>query len=144
MNRLNLKNAVARSQSGVRQNSYQITDSIKLSYNDHWTLFEYLRKRLDLGLAMRNIYIDTFRYIDREYYTYLRRDAEDNRRQKDNVRGIGVKPVDEKLSLMFAQIDEAVTFLLTVLAPDEAIYSAIAKKDHQAAAKVDQADARKV
>ena len=135
MNRLNLKNAVARSQSGVRQNSYQITDSIKLSYNDHWALFEYLRKRLDLGLAMRNIYIDTFRYIDREYYTYLRRDAEDNRRQKDNVRGIGVKPVDEKLSLMFAQIDEAVTFLLTVLAPDEAIYSAIAKKDHQAAAK---------
>lgn len=108
---------------------------ITLTQTQHDKLVRHLVLRLDTAALMRDRYIDVFRYIDNEYHAWLRRDADDDKRQRDNVRGIGIKPVDEKLSLIFSQVDEAQTYLLSVLAPDEAMYTATAKKDEQAVAK---------
>lgn len=109
-------------------------DGLRITFSQHDKLLRHLTSRLDLAATQRSQYLDIFRYIDQEYYCYLRRTHEDERRRRDNKRGRGVKPVDEKLSLIFAQIDEAVTYLLSVLAPDEAIYSAIAPREKQAIA----------
>jgi len=107
----------------------------RLTVTDHDKLLRHINGRLELSKRVRDTYISTFRYIDKEYHTWLLRDADDEKRQRDNRRGRGVKPVDEKLSMLFAQIDEAQTYLLSVLAPDEAIYNAIARKEDMAVAK---------
>jgi hypothetical protein len=115
----------------VSGKSIQVDVGTKITPTDHQRLIAHIQTRLDESTKMRNQYLDTFKRIDREYYSWLRRDQDDRKRQRDNDRGFGVKPVDEKLSMMFAQLDEALTYLLTVLAPDEAIYSAIAPREQQ-------------
>lgn len=119
----------------VNNGRVQIASDIRITEKQHEELLKYLTERLGLAKEMRSQYIDVFRHIDREYYGYLRRDHEDKKRSRDNELGKGVKPTDEKLSLIFSQLDEAQTYLLTVLAPDEAIYSAVAPVAQQDVAK---------
>jgi len=109
----------------------QLSSDLKIKGEDYNKLLTWLTGRLELARTRRDQYIDLFRVIDREYYGYLRRDQDDAKRNRDNALGIGLKPTDEKLSLIFSQLDEAVTYLLTVLAPDEAIYTAQAPAEQQ-------------
>ena len=97
----------------------------------HDALVQYVNDRCTYSKILRDSYLELYRYIDREFNAYLLKSAEDKQREKDNLRARAVKPTDEKLSMLFAQIDEALTYMLGVLAPDEAIYSAIAPKDQQ-------------
>ena len=108
-----------------------LSSDLTISGKNYRKLLGWLTGRLKLAGERRDQYIDLFRVIDREYYGYLLRDQDDAKRNRDNALGKGLKPTDEKLSLIFAQLDEAVTFLLTVLAPDEAIYTAQAPADQQ-------------
>lgn len=110
---------------------WQVNKDITLSNENYHALLKHCTSRLDLAKLQRGRYIEIFKNIDREYYGWLKRDADDRKRQRDNQRGIGVKPVDQKLSMLFSQIDEAATYLLSVLAPDEAMYTAMAAKQHQ-------------
>ena len=105
--------------------------SVKVKRADYNRLLLYLFGRMDLGKHSRDNQLELYENIDREYYGYLLRDQDDQKRDKDNKLAKGLKPVDEKLSMIFAQLDECVTYLLTVLAPDEAIYTAQAPKKHQ-------------
>lgn len=116
---------------GGRNKRWQVGPEITLAADHYNNLLKHCTARLDLAKLQRARYIEIFKNLDREYYGWLKRDADDRKRQRDNQRGIGVKPVDQKLSMLFSQIDEAATYLLSVLAPDEAIYSAMAAKDHQ-------------
>lgn len=126
-----LKNFGKVGRSARQLGTIQVGENLSISRASHDLLLRHVNDRLEVAKIMRSRSLDTYRYIDREYYGYILRDADDAKRAKDNIRGIGVKPTDEKLSMMFAQLDEAQTYLLTVLAPDEAIYSAIAPKDQQ-------------
>ena len=109
----------------------KLSDDIAIKGRDYFKLLRYLTGRLDMAAQRRNQFIELYKDIDREYYGYLRRDQDDKKRDRDNKRGIGIKPVDEKLSMIFAQLDEATTYLLNVLAPDEAIYTAQAPAEQQ-------------
>jgi len=109
----------------------QVNSELQIDKKNADALIRHAVARLQLSTQMRDRLLETYRYIDREYYGWLLRDADDEKRKQENIRGTGVKPTDEKLSMMFAQLDEAVTYLLSVLAPDEAIYAAVAPKEQQ-------------
>lgn len=108
-----------------------IAEDIKIPGRQYDKLLQHIVERLELSHQLRSSYLDLFRYIDREYNAYLLLDAEDKKREKDNVRAKGLKPTDVKLSMIFSQLDEALTYFLMLLAPDEAIYSAIAPREQQ-------------
>lgn len=130
--KLNLQKAAnVKTTATQRKAKIQVGSDIKLTQEQHDKLLAHCVDRLELSKNIRDNYIELFEFIDKEYNSYLLRDAEDKQREKDNLQGKGVKPTDEKLSMLFSQIDEALTYLLTLLAPDEAIYSAIAPKDQQ-------------
>lgn len=113
----------------------QIGNNVTINGSQYTKLLDYLVGRIDFSKDARCKYLPVFKYIDREYMGYLKRDDDDQKRAIDNINATGLKPTDEKLSLIFSQMDEAITFLLTVLAPDDAMYSAIAPSDKQPAAK---------
>lgn len=130
---INLNAQIKKNQH--RGRTWMVGKDIKLSNDQYYALLKHCTSRLDIGKLSRERYIEIFKNIDREYYSWLKHDADDQKRKRDNARGIGVKPVDQKLSLLFSQIDEAATYLLSVLAPDEALYSATAPKNKQGVAK---------
>lgn len=114
--------------------SVRVNETTRVSRAQYEALQKFLRDRLEISSSLRDSQVDVYEYIDREFYAFLLRDAEDQKRLRDATAGVSVKPVDEKLSLIFAQIDEAATYLLSVLAPDSGIYSAIAPREQQAVA----------
>ena len=120
-----------RSRKGVQLNK----EGLKLTQEEHDKLLTYLRSLLDMGSAVRNVQIQKYEKIDREVYGYLILDEDDEKRERDNQKGFGVKPVDVKLPLTLVRLEEAVTYMLLVLAPDEGIYNAIAPVEQQKAAK---------
>ena len=110
-------------------------DGLKITWEQHDMLRVYLTSLLDMGKAVRDAQIQKYEKIDREVYGYLILDEDDKKRERDNQRGFGVKPVDVKLPLTLVRLEEAVTYMLLVLAPDDGIYNAIAPVKQQKAAK---------
>ncbi len=98
-------------------------------------LLKHIEKRMEMASGLRSNEIDKYSFIDRELNGWIRRDAEDAKRALDNRKGLGLKPTDAKLPLVWAQLDEAVTYLITVLAPDESMYTAQAPAEFQDTAK---------
>lgn len=113
----------------------EVNENIKITQLQYTNLLAHIADRMALAKLMRDRNVDTFKYIDREYYSWLRLSAADRKRALDNAQGIGVKPTDVKLSMLFSQIDEAQTFILGVLAPEEAIYNVVAPKEKKDVAK---------
>lgn len=138
------QDSISRSRSSNRSNyasnsprraTVQLSETVRITLPQHSELLTYLHERLLVGKSLRDQYIETFRFIDREYHAWLLKDKEDNARAKKNALGQGVRAVDIKLSMIFAQLDEAVTYLATLLAPEEAIYQAQAAANKQDVAK---------
>lgn len=113
----------------------KLSQSVTISARAYEKLVQHVTDRLRLGAQVRDANYDMYKYIDQEFYSYLKRNQEDQKRIRQAIQGDAVKPVDEKLSMIFAQIDEAVTYLLSVLAPDGAMYTAIAPREKQDVAK---------
>lgn len=113
----------------------QIGKDVVVNRKNHDKLVEHIIDRMDWAKQIRDSLADKFEIIDRELAGHIVLDAEDEKRDRDNKRGFGPKPVDVNLPLTAVQLDEAVTVLLTVLAPDEGIYSATAPMEKQAIAK---------
>jgi hypothetical protein len=118
-----------------RQTKLRVAQNIEITQQQHDDLLKHMTDRMDGSLPLRDQEVDKYEFIDRDLYGYLIHDFEDQQREKDNRLGHGLKPTDVKLPLVFAQLDEALTFLLTVLAPDESMYNAVAPKEHQDVAK---------
>jgi len=114
---------------------FQITPTITISELQHGHLLNHLMSRVELGHEAMKTSRDKFEWIDKELAGYLRRDADDSKRERDNKAGKGVKPTDAVIGLIVSQLDEALTFLSTVLSPEEGIYTATAPKDKQKTAK---------
>ena len=110
-------------------------EGLKVTEEEHDMLKVYLLSLLDMGKQVRDTQIRKYEKVDREVYGYLILDEDDQKRERDNQKGYGVKPTDVKLPLTLVRLEEAVTYMLLVLAPDEGIYNAIAPEKQQKAAK---------
>jgi len=117
--------------TGKPKQKVQLNPELSISLENHNKLLSHCTQRLDIGKEYMNPQIDKFEWIDREIAGYLIPDADDAKRESDNKKGFGPKPTDTTVGFIVSQIDEAITFLLSVLAPDEGIYSAIAPKEKQ-------------
>lgn len=115
--------------------NWSINADQTMSKTEHDDLLKYLQRRLEFGNTGRDAVIGAYEEIDKEVAGFLLLDEEDKQRQKDNKAGNGIKPVDIKLPLIAAQLDEAVTYLMQVLAPEEGMYQAIAPAEQQEVAK---------
>ena len=132
---LNLQNTQTRPRK-QRNDSQRVKLSadISITPKQHEDLLQYCRARLAFADDFRDRYVDLFREIDKEVAGWRRLDKDDLKRQRDNRAGKGPTPIKVNLQLTATQLDEAVTFLMSVMSPDDAMYTAIANKDQQAVA----------
>lgn len=119
----------------TQQKQIRIASDITISEKQHVALVKHIGDRLLFGDELRKTQVDRYELIDKEIAGFIRLDAEDLEREKDNVLGKGPNVTDVVLPLTISQLDEAVTFLLSVIAPDDGMYSAIAVKEKQKIAK---------
>jgi len=117
-----------------RKTTYQVDKSIKITAKQHDSLVDLLKEKLMDQKDYHESRNERFEKIDKQVYGYLVLDDDDTKRQIDNEKGYGIKPVDVSLPLTVVQLDEAVTYFMEVLAADSGLYGAIAPKDKQAVA----------
>lgn len=103
----------------------QIGENIRVTSEQHGRLLQYIKDRLEFTKFARNEFVDRIKFIDRQVSGHIILDEDDKRRERDNDLGKSITPVDFNLQLTASQIDEAVTYLMSVLAPDEGMYGAI-------------------
>jgi len=113
----------------------QLAETMFISENEHEHLLQYIKKRLNFAKPFRDALADRFEVIDREMAGFIRLDTDDIRRERDNRLGKGPKVVDSVLPLIVVQLDEAITYLMSLIAPDDGMYSAIAIAEKQDVAK---------
>lgn len=116
------------------KSKFKVDVNKTITAKQHEELVEHLVAKLKFSKQMRDSQADKFETIDRKIYGYLVLDADDEKRERDNQKGYGVKPTDTVLPLTQVQIDDAITFLIEVLGYDNDLYGAIAPKDKQAIA----------
>jgi len=125
----------AKGKTSVQPKQIRIASDITISEKQHGALVKHIGDRLLFGDELRKTQVDRYELIDKEIAGFIRLDTEDLIREKDNVLGKGPNVTDVVLPLTISQLDEAVTFLLSVIAPDDGMYSAIAVKEKQKVAK---------
>lgn len=112
----------------------QLGEAITITREQHRDLVEYISDRLHFGNEGRTELVDRFREIDKALAGYLVPSREDRERMKDNRTRGDLKPTDTILQLAMVQLDEELTYLMSVFCPDGTFYSAVAEKDKQAIA----------
>lgn len=106
-------------------------NGIKLTVKQHDELVKHIKARLESCQDFRAHLISKMSWIDQELAGYLQLSSEDRKRQRDNINRKGVKPTDFVLQFAEAQIDECLTYMMEVMAPDGSLYKALAAKDKQ-------------
>lgn len=101
----------------------------------HHRLLSHINDRLDEAKVKRASRVNRFAIIDRAIAGFLVLDREDEKRRKENEEGKAPKPTKTRLHILQAQLDESVTFLLNVFAPEEGMFSAVADKETQSTAQ---------
>lgn len=124
-----------RFRSPTATKAVRISTDFEMDSKNHSALVEYIRYLFGTAKSVRDTNVTRFTHIDREMAGFLLLDEDDRKRQRDVKQGRGIKIFDTSLPLTVTQIDEAITFLMTVIASEEGLYSAIARKDQQAVAK---------
>ena len=109
--------------------------AISISREQHEKLRSHIQKRLTTGKRLMDTLVERYEEIDREVGGYIKLDEDDKKRDRDNKQGKGPFPTNFNLQLTDAQMDEAATYIATVLAPEEGMYGATARKDQQPTAK---------
>lgn len=92
-------------------------------------------ERLKLAEEERDRRADRNEAIDKQLSGYIQLDPEDRVRRKDNKAGKAPVPTKINLTLTLAQLEEAVTFLMSVYAPEMNLFEAAAPGDKQQMAK---------
>lgn len=118
-----------------RTGKIQIGDGISVTQEQHDDLLQYVQDRLEFSRTTRNEFTDRLGWIDKQLLGNIVLDQDDRKRELQNELGKAITPVDFNLQLTASQIDEAVTYLMNVLAPDEGIYGAVTIPQKQTAAK---------
>ena len=113
----------------------QIGLNLYISAENEKKLVDAMKKRLEFGNEIRKVLTDRMAKIDKELGGYIILDKDDKERKKDTEKGRGPKPYDVNIPFVDAQIDDAVTYMLSVMAPDIGMYTALASKDKQETAQ---------
>lgn len=116
------------------QKRIQVDKNLYLTKTNHDDLVKDLKQKLTDQKEFHENQVSKFTAIDKATYGYLVLEEQDEKRQRDNAKGFGIKPVDTVLPLALVQLDESVTYFLEVLAANSGLYGAIAPKDKQAVA----------
>lgn len=119
----------------IRQPTFQVGKDVKINAATEIKILEYLEERLVFAKPTRDNNVQRYMSIDKEVAGFIKLDDDDLKREQDKERGKGPKPVDVVLPFTLVQLDEAITYLLSVMAPEEAIYTAQASVDKQDIAK---------
>lgn len=109
----------------------QINETISLSPASHAKLLSHVVSRLQFANTQRKSLIDRWALIDRELSGYIQLSDDDKKRKADTDLGRGPKPYAVSIQFTEAHLDEIVTFLMSVLFPDDGMYKAITEKDKQ-------------
>lgn len=114
---------------------FQLSRTSRLTDNQHTELLEYLLARVRAGYAFRDRYEHRWTRIDREINSYMKNAQEDSERDRKNQKGEGVSPLQHKTDLLFGHLNESLTYISGVLAPDLDMYEAISHEEKMAAAQ---------
>lgn len=109
----------------------QVASDISITQQQEKDLVEYIIKRFEFAQQIRDQFVMKLERIDREFAGFVRLDQEDAKRKRDTEQGQGIKPYDVNLPFVDVQIDEAVTLLMSILAPDSDLYGAITTREKQ-------------
>lgn len=109
----------------------QIAAELSISGKQHEDLLKHIRDRLDFCKRARDPMVNHFEIIDRQMAGHIVRTLEDEQRERDNQRGKKVKPIDQNLQLVATQLDEATTYISSILFPDGGTYGAVTHKEQQ-------------
>lgn len=94
-------------------------------------LVKYIIDRVKMADEERMRRVQRAQAIDVQLSGFIALNKDDTRRKNDNVKGKPPKPTDHNLPLAMAQLDEAVTYLMSVYAPEMDIFEAVAPADKQ-------------
>jgi len=109
----------------------QVNETITLNASQHANLISHITTRLQFANTQRQALIARWALIDRELSGYIELSDDDKKRKADTDLGRGPKPYAVSIQFTEAHLDEIVTFLMTVLFPDDGMYKAITEKDKQ-------------
>lgn len=96
-------------------------------------LLQHIKERLDFATPVRDSLVNRFGRIDKELSGYVVFDEEEREAERANQDG-DPRPGKMVLPLVEAQLDELLTFMMSVFAPDSDLYEALADKNKQDAA----------
>lgn len=113
----------------------QIGEDVFVSPEEHETLLQHCKDLLDWSDRHREGNVARYTRIDKELSGFIKLDDEDAQRKEDTENGMGPKPYPVYLQLTKTQLDEAMTYLLSVFFPEEGPYAATAPADKQDVAK---------
>lgn len=119
-----------RMQKFGRPNPYGKSNPLNNKEN-HAALLEHIRQRMLYSKPVRDLLVNRFEQLDKDLEGFLKLDEDDIKRARDNKLGRGMKPTDTKLTLADQQLDDAITYLMSVFAPDDGIFSAVADPQKQ-------------
>lgn len=113
----------------------RIAGDIEISQTQHQALLKHINDRLEFSKRVRDPLADRFEIIDRELAGYIQLDEQDKKREQDNIEGKGPAITDQVIPLVITQLVECVTYVISVVAPDSGMYTAISRADQQDLAK---------
>ena len=98
---------------------------------DYKKLFHLLDINLKAANEVRQPFTTRIRQIDMQLSGFIKMSKEDKKRHADNLAGKPPKPTKHNLSMTASQIDDFVTFLLNVFAPEGNLFEAISHSSKQ-------------
>ena len=98
-------------------------------------LVKHIVDRVKMSNEERNRRATRAQQIDIQLSGYITLDPEDRKREADNKAGKVPKPTKHNLPLAQAQLDECVTYLMSVYAPEMDFFEAVAPADKQSLAQ---------
>lgn len=97
-------------------------------------IVKHVVDRLLLSDQERRVRIMKMEEIDIQLSGFVNMDVEDKKRDKDNKRGKKPKPTAHNLPLAYSQLDDCVTYCMSLYAPEADIFIATSTSDKQSVA----------
>jgi hypothetical protein len=116
------------------QKTFRLNPELKIDDKKHLVLLQHLQDRLKFGNQPRNNLVNLYTEIDKELAGFIVLDEDDEQRKADRKLGKGALPTESIIQLAITQLDECVTYLMSVFAGDD-MYAAIAPEDQLAQAQ---------
>lgn len=98
-------------------------------------LVRHVIQRCQLSDIERRVRIQRMEEIDTQLSGFVKLEKEDQKRDHDNKKGKAPKPIKHNLPLAYAQIDDCVTYCMSLFAPETNIFVATSTADKQSVAE---------